>query len=117
MTNLQVPENVKKILLRIMSVILLMEMLDATVLNTSLPQIANSLTVNPIQLKEILTVYFLSLGVFIPVSGWAADRFGEKNSLLFAISLFTLSSIACGFAVNLPMLTVCRLLQGIGGAF
>jgi EmrB/QacA subfamily drug resistance transporter len=117
MTNLQIPENVKKILLRIMSVILLMEMLDATVLNTSLPQIATSLDVNPIQLKEILTVYFLSLGVFIPVSGWAADRFGEKNSLLFAISLFTLSSIACGFAVNLPMLTVFRLLQGIGGAF
>jgi EmrB/QacA subfamily drug resistance transporter len=117
MTTLQLPDSLKKILLRIISVMLLMEMLDATVLNTALPQIAKSLHVNPIQLKEILTVYFLSLGVFIPVSGWAADRFGEKNSLLFAVSLFTLSSIACGFAVNLPMLTICRILQGVGGAF
>lgn len=94
-----------------------MEMLDATVLNTAIPQIANSLHVNPIQLKEILTIYFLALGIFIPVSGWAADRFGEKKTLLFAITLFTVSSIACGLSVNLFMLTAFRFSQGVGGAF
>lgn len=110
-------ENSKKILLRILSLVMLMEMLDATVLNTALPQIATSLQVNPIQLKEILTVYFLTLGIFIPVSGWVADRFGEKKALLFAIALFTASSVGCGMSINLPMLVVFRLLQGIGGAF
>ncbi len=107
----------KKILSRIIAVIMLMEMLDATVLNTALPQIAMSLHVNPIRLKEVLTVYFLSLGVFVPVSGWVADRFGEKKSMLFAIVLFTFSSLACGLSVNVPMLIFFRLLQGIGGAF
>lgn len=106
-----------QILLRIISIIMLMEMMDATVLNTAIPQISSTLHVNPIQLKEILTIYFLALGIFIPVSGWAADRFGEKKTLLFAIALFTLSSIACGLAVNLFMLTSFRFTQGIGGAF
>lgn len=115
--NINLPESTKKILLRIISVVMLMEMLDTTVLNTALPQIAVSLHVNPIRLKEILTVYFLSLGIFVPVSGWVADRFGEKKSMLFAISLFTLSSLACGLAVNVPMLVGFRLLQGVGGAF
>ncbi len=107
----------KNILLRIISIIMLMEMLDATVLNTSIPKIASSLHVNPIQLKEILTIYFLALGIFIPVSGWAADRFGEKPTLLFAITLFTISSVACGLSVNLLMLTGFRFCQGVGGAF
>jgi EmrB/QacA subfamily drug resistance transporter len=115
--NINLPKPTKKILLRIISIAMLMEMLDATVLNTALPQIAISLNINPIHLKEILTVYFLSLGIFIPVSGWVADRFGEKNSMLFAISLFTASSLACGLSVNLPMLVCFRLLQGVGGAF
>jgi len=112
-----IADNIKKILLRIISLVMLMEMLDATVLNTALPQIAISLKVNPIQLKEILTIYFLSLGIFISISGWAADRFGEKQTLIFAILLFTFSSIGCGLAFNLPMLIFFRCLQGIGGAF
>lgn len=115
--KINLPEAAKKILLRVISVVMLMEMLDATVLNTALPQIAISLNVNPIRLKEILTVYFLSLGIFVPVSGWVADRFGEKKSMLFAIVLFTASSMACGLAVNVPMLVGFRFLQGIGGAF
>jgi len=117
MTTAILPEHTRKILLRILSLVMLMEMLDATVLNTALPQIAISLQVNPIKLKEILTIYFLSLGVFIPVSGWVADRFGEKNAMLFAITLFTVSSIGCGLSVDLPMLIAFRLFQGIGGAF
>ncbi len=96
---------------------MLMEMLDATVLNTALPQIAIGLHVNPLRLKEILTVYFLALGIFIPVSGWMADRFGEKKSMLFAIVLFTVSSLVCGLSQNLPTLVGFRFLQGVGGAF
>ncbi len=107
----------KKILSIVIAVIMLMEMLDATVLNTALPQIALSFHVSPIRLKEVLTIYFLSLGIFIPVSGWVADRFGEKHSMLFAIVLFTGSSLACGLSVNLPLLIIFRLLQGAGGAF
>lgn len=117
MKTVNLSEKSQKILLRIISLVLLMEMLDVTVLNTALPQIAISLKVNPIRLKEILTIYFLTLGVFITVSGWVADRFGEKQAMLFAIALFTASSIGCGLAINLPMLVVFRLLQGIGGAF
>src|ERR1700722_10348716 len=116
-TSINLSESTRKILLRIISLVLLMEMLDTTVLNTALPQIAISLHVNPIRLKEVLTIYFLSLGIFVPVSGWVADRFGEKKSMLFAIGLFTGSSVACGLAVNLPMLVTFRFLQGIGGAF
>ncbi|MBS0349653.1 MAG: MFS transporter [Proteobacteria bacterium] len=115
--TITITEQSKKILSRIISVIMLMELLDTTVLNTALPQIAHSLNVNPVSLKEVLTVYFLSLGIFIPVSGWVADYFGEKKSMLAAIILFTLSSLACGLAVNLPMLVGFRLLQGVGGAF
>ncbi len=94
-----------------------MEMLDSSILNTSLPQIAHSLNVNPIQLKAALTIYLLSLGVFIPISGWLADRIGDKQALILAIIIFTMSSIGCGLAINLPILIAFRLLQGVGGAF
>lgn len=107
----------KSVLLQVISIVMLMEMLEATILNTALPQIAKGFSVNPIHLKELLTVYFMALGVFIPVSGWASERFGEKKTLLFAITLFTVSSMACGFAVHPRMLTIFRFVQGIGGAF
>lgn len=115
--NSTLSADAKKILLRIISLVMLMEMLDTTVLNTALPQIARSLHTNPLHLKETLTIYFLSLGIFIPVSGWVADRYGEKKSLLAAILLFTSSSMACGLAVNLPLLILFRFFQGMGGAF
>jgi len=114
---IQLTKTSRKVLLHIVSLIMLMEMMDATVLNTALPQIAISLQVNIIALKEILTIYFLALGVFIPVSGWAADRFGEKKTMLIALALFSISSIGCGLSVNLWMLIGFRLLQGIGAAF
>lgn len=112
-----IEESVKKHILMIVAVAMGMEMLDSSVLNTSLPQIAFSLHVNPIEVKSALTTYLLSLGIFVPVSGWVADRFGERQALLFAILLFVLSSIGCGFSTNLTMMIIFRLLQGIGGAF
>lgn len=83
----------EKIIIFTIGLAMLMEFIDVSVLNTSLPQIAYSLHVNPINLKVALTVYLLALGAFIPAAGWVADRFGVKRVLLIAISGFLLSSI------------------------
>jgi MFS family permease len=96
---------------------MLLEYMDVSVLNTSLPQIAFSLHVNPINLKVALTVYLLTFGAFIPAASWFADRFGVKQVLLVAISGFLLSSIACGLSINLLTLTLARAAQGIFAAF
>jgi EmrB/QacA subfamily drug resistance transporter len=95
---------------------LFMEQLDATIVNTAVPSIAASLHVTPLSLKSVVTTYILSLAVGIPVSGWMADRFGTRRVFGSAIAIFTLASVLCGLAVNVPMLTAARLLQGIGGA-
>jgi EmrB/QacA subfamily drug resistance transporter len=93
-----------------------MENLDATVLATSLPAIAKDLHANPIHLKLALTTYLLALAVFIPASGWMADRFGAKNVFRAAMVVFAAGSIACGFSSDLGSLVAARILQGIGGA-
>lgn len=95
---------------------LFMEHLDATVLATSLPAIAKDLAVNPIHLKLALTTYLLALAVFIPASGWMADRFGAKNVFRAAIVVFATGSIACGLSNSLWSLIAARILQGMGGA-
>jgi EmrB/QacA subfamily drug resistance transporter len=93
-----------------------MEQLDATVVNTAIPSIAASLGVTPLSLKSVVTSYILGLAVGIPVSGWMADRFGTRRVFLIAIGIFTVASVLCGLAPNAEMLTVARLLQGLGGA-
>ncbi len=93
-----------------------MESLDTTILNTAVPSIAAALKVSPLSLKSVLASYMLSLAVFIPISGWMADRFGTRTVFGSAIGVFTLGSLLCGLATNLPMLIFCRLLQGCGGA-
>lgn len=95
---------------------LFMENMDATVLATSLPAIAREMNEDPIALKLALTSYLLSLAVFIPVSGWMADRFGAKTIFRLALVIFMLGSITCGFATGLPDLVVSRIVQGLGGA-
>ena len=95
---------------------LFMENLDATVITTALPAIAVDLGVDPISLKLALTSYLLSLAVFIPISGWMADRFGARTIFRTAIVIFTIGSAACGFAQGLPDLVLYRILQGLGGA-
>ncbi|MGQ0455491.1 MAG: DHA2 family efflux MFS transporter permease subunit [Hyphomicrobium sp.] len=100
----------------IVATALFMANLDATVLSTSLPAIARDLDVNPIHLKLALTSYLLALAVFIPASGWVADRFGGKNVFRAAMAVFALGSIACGFATGLGSLVAARVLQGVGGA-
>jgi EmrB/QacA subfamily drug resistance transporter len=95
---------------------LFMQNLDTTIVNTALPSIAESFGENPVRLSLAITSYMLSLAVFIPVSGWVADRYGAKSVFRAAIAVFTLASILCGICDNLVELTACRVLQGIGGA-
>ncbi|MBI1417773.1 MAG: MFS transporter [Limimaricola sp.] len=93
-----------------------MENLDASVLSTSLPVIAGDLHTDPILLKLALTSYLLALAIFIPASGWAADRFGARRVFRMAISVFALGSIACGLSDTLTQLVLARVMQGIGGS-
>jgi EmrB/QacA subfamily drug resistance transporter len=93
-----------------------MENLDGTVIATALPQMARSFAANPVDLNMGMTVYMLTLAVFIPVSGWMADRFGARRIFSSAIALFTVSSVMCGFSQGLWEFTAARVLQGIGGA-
>ncbi|MCI0598654.1 MAG: DHA2 family efflux MFS transporter permease subunit [Beijerinckiaceae bacterium] len=95
---------------------LFMENLDSTVISTSLPAIASDLREDPISLKLALTSYLLSLAIFIPASGWAADRFGARTIFRAAILVFTGGSILCGMAASLPELVGARMVQGLGGA-
>jgi EmrB/QacA subfamily drug resistance transporter len=100
----------------IVAVALFMETMDSTVIATSLPAIAADLHEDPIALKLALTSYLLSLAVFIPLSGWMADRFGARTVFRAAIVVFTLGSAACGFAQGLPDFVLFRIVQGMGGA-
>ena len=95
---------------------LFMENLDSTVIATSLPAIARDLNEDPVILKLAFTAYLLSLAIFIPVSGWCADRYGARRIFRWAIAIFTLASIGCGFAQSLHELVAARALQGLGGA-
>jgi EmrB/QacA subfamily drug resistance transporter len=100
----------------IVAVALFMETMDSTIIATSLPAIAADLGEDPIALKLALTSYLLSLAVFIPVSGWMADRFGARTVFRAAIVVFTLGSAACGFAQGLGDFVLFRIIQGMGGA-
>jgi EmrB/QacA subfamily drug resistance transporter len=100
----------------LVAVAFFMESLDTTILNTALPAMAAALHVAPLSMKSVLTSYTLSLAVFIPVSGWVADRFGTRRVFASAIGLFTLGSVLCGVSSDLHVLVACRILQGCGGA-
>lgn len=95
---------------------LFMENLDSTVIATSLAAIAADLRVDPITLKLAFTAYYVALAIFIPVSGWCADRYGAKTVFRAAIGVFTLASIGCAMAWDLASLVTARFCQGLGGA-
>lgn len=106
----------KALLPWLVAVAFFMESLDTTILNTGVPAIAKSLGVTPLSMKSVLSSYTLSLAVFIPISGWMADRFGTRRVFSSAIGLFTLGSLLCGLTSNIHLLVACRVLQGLGGA-
>ena len=95
---------------------MLMQTLSATVIANALPPMAASLHEDPVRLNTLISVYLLALAVFLPVSGWAADRFGAKRVFLIAIGLYAASCAACGFATNLPELLLARVAEGAAGA-
>ena len=95
---------------------LFMENMDATVIATSLPVLARDLGQNPITLKLALTSYVVGLGVFIPVCGWVADRFGARSVFQSAIGVFMLGSLLCAISSTLGEFVAARFLQGVGGA-
>ncbi|VCU70432.1 putative transport protein HsrA [Pigmentiphaga humi] len=95
---------------------LFMEILDGTIITTALPAMAQSFGTSAIALNIGVSGYLLALGVFIPVSGWVADRYGARRVFVAAIALFTLASALCGMADDLPTFFVLRILQGIAGA-
>ncbi len=107
---------VKRILPWLVAVAFFMESLDTTILNTAVPVVSKALGVAPLSMKSVLASYTLSLAVFIPISGWMADRFGTRRVFASAIGIFTLGSALCGLSSNIHLLIACRVLQGCGGA-
>jgi EmrB/QacA subfamily drug resistance transporter len=93
-----------------------MENLDGTIIGTALPQMARSFHVGAVNLNIGMTAYLISLAVFIPISGWVADRFGSRSVFASAIATFTIASLLCGVSRTLTEFTLMRILQGVGGA-
>ncbi|MDQ4045608.1 MAG: multidrug efflux MFS transporter [Chloroflexota bacterium] len=94
---------------------MLLNSLDATMINVALPTLAREFDVSPASIESVVLGYLVSLAVFIPVSGWLGDRFGTKRTFLAALFIFTLGSLASGFATSLNTLVAMRVLQGVGG--
>src|SRR5262249_7291360 len=95
---------------------LFMENMDSTVIATALPRIAQSFGESPVRLSLAITSYLLSLGIFLPLSGWLADRIGARTVFTSAIVVFTLGSIGCSQVTSLPEFVLARIVQGMGGA-
>src|SRR6516225_4861795 len=110
------PMSRERLVPLIVAVALFMENMDSTVIATSLPAIAADIGSRPLELKLAITSYLLALAIFIPASGWMADRFGARNVFRSAIAVFVLGSIACALSASLPQFVLARILQGAGGA-
>ncbi|MDO8910986.1 MAG: MFS transporter [Phenylobacterium sp.] len=95
---------------------MLMQTLNATVISNALPTMAVALDEDPLRLNLAITMFLLASAVFLPISGWVADKFGAKRIFMIAMVLFALSSAACGFAQNLNQLVIARIFQGMAGA-
>lgn len=107
--------NARRVAL-IVAIAFFMQLLDSTIISTSLPQMGQSFGVPAVAMSIGITAYMLTMAVFVPLSGWLADRFGARNIFLLAIVLFTLSSLACGFSQSLPQFVAARVVQGLGSA-
>src|SRR5271155_1738120 len=110
------PNSYDRVVPLIVAVALFMENMDSTVIATSLPAIARALGTNPLALKLAVTSYLLALAIFIPASGWTADRFGARNVFRLAIGVFVLGSIGCALSRSLDEFVLARIVQGMGGA-
>jgi EmrB/QacA subfamily drug resistance transporter len=111
-----ISDTAKRLVPWLVAIGFFMESLDTTILNTAVPAIAQALKVPPLSMKAVLASYTLSLAVFIPISGWMANRFGTRRVFASAIGIFTLGSFLCGISSEIHLLVACRILQGCGGA-
>ncbi|MBA2648305.1 MAG: MFS transporter, partial [Legionella sp.] len=99
----------------IYAIVLFLDRLDLTIVNITLPTLAEYFNVPITQTEWINTAFLLALAISIPISGWAGDRFGVKKVFIIATSLFGLSSLLCAFSPNLTVMALLRFLQGLGG--
>ena len=109
-------ETTKKLLPIILATAIFMQMLDSTIHNTSLPSIAKDLNESPLNVQNAIISYVLTLALFMPVSGFLADKFGTKKVFIASLILFSLGSLLCSLAPNLTFLVIARVIQGIGGS-
>jgi EmrB/QacA subfamily drug resistance transporter len=93
-----------------------MEILDATIIAPAIPEMAKSFGTTAVAVSTGISSYLITVAIFIPASAWLSDRFGARNVFTFAIALFTVASVLCGFSQTLEQFTLARILQGIGGA-
>ncbi|WP_233207041.1 MFS transporter [Flavobacterium sp. 2] len=115
-TTEQNSEAIKKVLPIILATSIFMQMLDSTILNTSLPSIAKDLHESPLDMQNAIISYVLTLALFMPVSGFLSDKFGTKKVFIFALFLFSLGSLFCSLSQNLTHLVLARIVQGVGGS-
>jgi EmrB/QacA subfamily drug resistance transporter len=108
--------NKERLIPLIVATALFMENMDSTVIATSLPAIAADIGTSPLTLKLAITSYLLSLAVFIPASGWTADRFGARMVFSLAVAVFMVGSIGCALSSSVTDFVIARILQGMGGA-
>ncbi len=108
--------NESRLIALIVATAFFMQGLDGSIMNTSLPQMAGSFNVAPLDLSIGITIYMLTAATFIPVSGWLADRFGARRIFIISIVVFTGASLLCGIATSLWQFSAARALQGLGGA-
>ena len=100
----------------VVAIAFFMQTLDGTILNTALPAMARDLGESPLRMQSVVIAYMLTVAMFIPASGWLADRFGTQRVFLAAIAMFSIGSLACALSPTLPWLVVARVVQGFGGA-
>lgn len=112
----QAKPSLRSVLPWLVAAAFFMETLDATILNTAVPKVAESLGVEALSLKSAVTSYSLSLAIFIPISGWVADRLGTRRTFTSAMVLFAIGSLCCGLSIDIPTLVASRIMQGAGGA-
>ncbi|MDK1373863.1 MULTISPECIES: MFS transporter [unclassified Sinorhizobium] len=115
-SSISQPLHRSRLVSGIVAVAFFMQMLDSTIITTSLPAMASAFSTDVVSLNVGFTAYLLAMAVFIPPAGWLADRFGARSVFLSAIALFTISSVACGAVSSLGEFTAARLVQGASAA-
>src|SRR4051794_5799061 len=114
--SLRLPELPYKKVVAVAFVLgLFMDILDTTIVNVALPDLAKEFNASTGTIEWVVTGYLLSLALWIPASGWIGDRFGTKKTFVFALSTFTVASALCGLSWSLGSLIAFRVLQGVGG--